>query len=288
MKMPGRGLVIATGLSTSVTRIGSSIWASSVPPGGLTSATPLPARVVETRTRPARHLAPGVVFLAVEFVVRSGGTRVVKPPVGVADHVLDRAVLVFEAELEQQLGKPVGRHRHGDVSAGGEITAVAQDDADRIVARMDVAGHVERDVKGAAVVSGQGRVHELVADPLAVQVQVEEAEAANVGRRPSDLFGDLELVAQQSRGQAAVVRPADLAPRGRSRPARLLGMLPRRVVKAILFPARDFPVAGPPVESVGTKSGSPSSNSTFRSPISPAGFLSGPTEGASNSWRRRR
>ncbi len=32
-------------------------------------------------------------------------------------------------------------------------------------------------------------------------------------------------------------------------------------------------------ESVGTKSGSPSSNSTLRSPISPAGFLSGPTLG---------
>ena len=51
---------------------------------------------------------------------------------------------------------------------------------------------------------------------LAVEMKIEEAESANVGRRPPDLLGDLELVAEHSRWQAAVVRPANLAPGGRS------------------------------------------------------------------------
>ena len=199
-----------------MTRIGSIIWASSVPPGGLTMAARLPAGVVEAGERPARHLAAGVVFLAVVFVVGSSRAVGGQPPVGVADHVLHRAVGVFQAELEEQLGVPVGRHRHGDVSAGGEIAAVAQDDADGVVSRMNVAGHVERDVAGAAVVAGQGRVHELIADPLAVQMEVEEAEAADVGGGPPELLGDLELATQHPRWQAAVVRPADLAPGGRA------------------------------------------------------------------------
>ncbi len=75
---------------------------------------------------------------------------------------------------------------------------------------MNFAGDVERDVEGATVVSGQGGVHELVARSLAVQIQVEEAEAANVGRRPSEFPGDLELVAQHSRWQTAMIRPANL------------------------------------------------------------------------------
>ena len=117
---------------------------------------------------------------------------------------------------------------------------------------MHVAGHVKRDIADAAVVAGQGRIHELVADQPAVHVQVEETEAANVGRRPPNLFGDLEVMPQYSCGQAAVVAPGELAPGGRAERARGLGQFPLGVVEAFLFPASDLGVGRAPVR-VGRK-----------------------------------
>ena len=122
-----------------MTRIGSIIWASSVPPGGLTRAalcqpeSSKPGSDQPGISRRASYSSPSYSLFASDRAV--GG----QPPVGVADHVLHRAVGVFQADLEEQLGVPVGRHRHGDVSAGGEIAAVAQDDADGVVSRMNVA-----------------------------------------------------------------------------------------------------------------------------------------------------
>ncbi len=187
MKMPGRGLVIATGLSTSVTRIGSSICASSTPPGRLDERHASASRSRRNRdaTSPASRAGRRIPRRRIRCP-RVMGPWVVNRQSASLTTFSTEPSCVFQADLKQQLGEPIGRHRHGDVSSGGEITAVAQNDSDRVVSRMNVAGHVERDVESATVVSGQGRVHELVADQLAVQVKVEEAEAANVGRRPPD------------------------------------------------------------------------------------------------------
>ena len=59
--------------------------------------------------------------------------------------------------------------------------------------------HVVRDVEGALGVVRQRRRQHVVADLLAVEVELAQAQAADVGRRAPDLLLDRELPAQHPR-----------------------------------------------------------------------------------------
>ena len=117
----------------------------------------LPRGIVEARFAPAREFLARVVVFAIEFAV--GGDRAVgaQLPRAVTDDVRDTAVGVFDAQLEQQLGKAVADGAALDLAAVGVIPSVAEHHAEGVRAAAQLPGHVVRDVMHTLGVIAQGR-----------------------------------------------------------------------------------------------------------------------------------
>ena len=161
----------------------------------------LPRGVVKSRLGPSLELLPGVVFLAVVFVVGDDRPVGAQLPGLVAEHVLGAAVVVFEVKLEQKPGSAEGlRFRLGE--PGRVEPAVSEHDPDGVPAlperRGDVVGHVEH----ALSVVAQGRRQSLVAYLLPVEIQLGPAQPGIADGRAADFPLGREFLPQPARGEA--------------------------------------------------------------------------------------
>ena len=108
---------------------------------------------------------------------------------------------------------------------------------------MQCRSDVECDVQHAPIIAGERGLHELIADQLAVDVQIKEAQTAHEGRGAAERFAFVrgELVAHVAGGQPPVlalpaVAPGN-APRRNARLAKFQRGHPGRIIEADLFPA---------------------------------------------------
>ena len=85
------------------------------------------------------------------------------------------------------------------------VPAVAQEDADGVVARLQLGGDVVGDVEVAAVEACVERVEAVVADAAAVDVQLVESGGGDVGAGPEDGFGCAEGLAEVGGGSVVYV-----------------------------------------------------------------------------------
>ena len=166
----------------------------------------------------------------------------------VAHHAGSAAVGILDIHLKEQLGVAELGERHRDADAGGIESGIAQDNAHRVRSFPQLLGHVETQVQHPTVVARQPRVHHVVADLAAVEVQLEEAQPADAGRRAGDLLLDLKVVAQHACRQVAVfVVGADLTPGAHAVAAEHGRRGPGRIIELGLFPAGRAVGRSPPL-----------------------------------------
>ena len=145
----------------------------------------LPLAIVEARRVPAGHGQPGVVRLAHQEVGledRAGGGL----PVGAGGDVVGRAVGVLEVQHGPEprvLAVMVALLAEADVAA---VPAVGQDRSQGVGARLHAAGHVVGAVIDALGVVGPAGVEVIVADALAIEVQVEDPQRGGIQRGAAD------------------------------------------------------------------------------------------------------
>ncbi len=165
----------------------------------------LPRGIVEAGPVPAGLFQSSVVFLAVEFVVRPDRTLVGNFPFSIAYDELRSSILVFDPHLKQQFwvteGRSLGRH----VQTRRVESAIAKDNADGIATAAEMLGHVEGDVHRPLVITRLRRIHHLVADPAAVEIQLGEAQPAHGNRGTGHFLRNVELPPQHPGRQAAMI-----------------------------------------------------------------------------------
>ena len=162
-----------------------------------------PARVVESRAVPARHLEAGVVLLAVELAVGADRAPGREPPRGVAGDRAPRAVGILDLGLKEQFREPEvadARVPHR------EVASVAQHDAEDVVAFVQGVGDVEGVVAHRPVVVGRGGGELLAADALPVEGSLVEPQSADVERGAAHLARNAEFTAQVTGRQARLTR----------------------------------------------------------------------------------
>ena len=162
-----------------------------------------PARVVESRAVPARHLEAGVVLFAVEFAVGADRAPGREPPRSVAGDRAPRAVGILDFGLKEQFREPEmadARVPHR------EVTPVAQYDAEGVVSFVQGIGDVEGVVAHRPVVVGRGGGELLAADALPVEESLVEPQSADVERGAAHLARDAELAAQVAGRQSCLAR----------------------------------------------------------------------------------
>src|SRR5207244_6949733 len=109
--------------------------------------------------------------------------------------------LIADFELSAQAKPPAVEIALAEEPELSAIPAVAQHRADRIVARSQERGDVIRLVLQPAAVRGPAGREELVADALAVQIDLVEAEAGDVETRGAHAAGNRNGAPEQRRGR---------------------------------------------------------------------------------------
>src|SRR4051812_47344631 len=155
-----------------------------------------PPAVVVAWVGPSVELEARVVRLAVVQVGREQRSSRGAPAVAGRDDGR-RPVAVDDLESREQ-GEPVAV----DVAAASvraeaaAVPPVAHDRSDRIAADANLPGHVERLDAQPAVVARPARCKNMIADDLAVDVRLVDADRSHVEPRRDDLRWDVELVPQ--------------------------------------------------------------------------------------------
>ncbi len=157
-----------------------------------------PLGVGESGTAPAGSFEPGVVGLALVDAGHQDGTSRCLPR-RAGGHDLAAAVLVGNLDLRDgreaiavDVAVAVPRER-------APVPAVAEHDAGGVVAGREQFCHVVRLVLQPRVVARPTRREHLVTDRAAVDLQLVEPEAADVGAGGGDRPGELEVGAQHRR-----------------------------------------------------------------------------------------
>ena len=173
---------------------------------------PRPLPVVEADVGPARALQARVVGLAVVDLGHQDGTGGGLPARVAADG-LPSPILVGDLDLQEQseaIAVDVATASR-QVSA---VPAVAEQHAHGVVPALEQGRDVVGLVLQALVVARPARGEELVAHPLAVEVQLVEPVARHVGARARDGSAQLEHAAQHGHRPAGlhVLREVGLDP----------------------------------------------------------------------------
>ncbi len=204
----------------------------------------LPFRVVEAGGGPAGELLAGVVGLAHEHVglkERAVGSF----PGAVGGDGLPGAVVELKLELRESesLRTVAMRTAKANIPA---IPTVAQDDAQGILTPAQQASNVIAVVLHAFVVVSPARVENILADALAVQVELVKTESTGIetsafnGFVESDTFAQMRHLTEGQRGAEGV------SPRTIAELRDFLGRFPCRIIKGGFRPiiagsVGDFP-----------------------------------------------
>ena len=160
--------------------------------GGILVDGGVPVGVVKAGCCPARLLAAGVVGLAAVEVVAGDGAGGGFPAVARCDSV-GAAVGVLYVQLETQArGVAVAM-----LPTGFAVPAVAEHDADGIGAGLQQFGYVVGHVEGAFCVIAGGGVEYMIADSLAVEIELVPAQAGDVEAGAADRLGEVEFIAKK-------------------------------------------------------------------------------------------
>ena len=120
-------------------------------------------------------------------------------PGGVGVDAPAGAVGKIEEQLRDQLRRAHGGEEVG-VSAGGDVEhAVAEHDADGVGAGLEKRGHVVGDVQAGLAIVGPAGLEEIVADDLAVDMEFELAESAEIDHGSFWRALERELLAEQGK-----------------------------------------------------------------------------------------
>ena len=181
-------------------------------PGRIHRTRRRPGGIVEAGPRPVGELGARVVFLAVVFVVGADGSGGRELPRGIGYHLRGSAVGVLDVQLQPRLWVAEVARCNRHQLARRPVAAVAEDEPDRVLPRRQTAGDVVRHVKDALIVIGEIGLEDIVADLAAIEVQLEQAQSADVRRGPAHRAVQRELLAQVAGGQRPLLLVADLAP----------------------------------------------------------------------------
>src|ERR1051325_7780570 len=171
----------------------------------------LPLAQVATRLRPTGAFEPGVVGFAFEeigFELGAGGGF----PIRAGADVGGRAVGVFEVEFGAQTGELAVMIADVAVADVAAEPAVGEDRAESVFATADETRHIVGAVIDALVVISPAGSEVIIADALAVEVQVGEAKSGGVERGTGDGFVRAERRAQICGGRKEEVGEFEFAP----------------------------------------------------------------------------
>src|SRR2546428_3230532 len=190
-----------------------------------------PCVIVVRRARPAVQLTARVIRFPAVDIRRENGTRC-GLPAGIRYDALRTPALIADFELSAQAKPPAVEIALAEEPELSAIPPIAQHCADRIVARSHERGDVIRLVLQPPAVRGPAGREQLVADALAVEIDLVEAEAGDVETRGTHAIGDAKGAPQQRRGRWKAIRG------GRRWSDPLRG--PVRRLQQSRFPKRDW------------------------------------------------
>ncbi len=160
--------------------------------GGILVHGRVPVGIVKAGRCPARLLAAGVVgFAAVEVVAGDGAGGGF--PAGAGCDSVGAAIGVLDVHLEAQTrGVAVAV-----LPTGFAVPAVAEHHTDGIGAGLQQLGYVVGYVEDAFYVFAGGGVEYMIADALAVEIELVPAQARDVEAGAADRLGEVEFLAQK-------------------------------------------------------------------------------------------
>ena len=193
-----------------------------------------PCTIIKARRIPPGHRQPCVQLATHQQIRVADGTEGCLPAL-VTSHHLGAAIRQFNDKLRHESRPTAVEIALAEMRQRARIPAVTQNRAEGITALPNLRGDVIRLVVNALAELGPTGCKHVVADPLAIEVQLINTQRSDINHGPLDGLTDAEVLPEIRRWH-----PRQIRNRRRPAPGRAindLGGSPGGIIKSGLFPA---------------------------------------------------